>query len=169
MRDPNEDAQGPPGSILGKSADAVIVDDPVRDEPAPVKVSRELGSCGFCGAADLQVIRAFDPRVFEGWACPSCVLSGKTSERYPPEGDVMRPMVFVARALRGDQPFADLLKAADLQRENPELAAKMKAKLAKRMAPVAVINRKARRTADAVGRKKKKKKKAAKPAKKGDR
>ena len=80
------------------------------------RVSREQGTCDFCGARG-HVIIAYDPRAYDGRACPKCVIDGRTSERYDVNGGVMRPMVFVARALIGEQPFARMLKAAEEQRE----------------------------------------------------
>lgn len=90
------------------------------DTPTPkVRVRREIGVCGVCSLAGGQVIEAFDQRVYKGWACPDCVLSGRASE-FSPDHPVMRPIVFVARGIRGDQPFKDLLKAADIQRGDPQ-------------------------------------------------
>ena len=164
--DPKWEKAGLPEPINGDKMDGLMVmDDPMstrvdtekpppiragteKPQPGKVSVGRELGDCGFCEATGLQVIEAFDPRVYEGWACPDCILGGKASE-YPTIHKFMNPMVFVARALRGDQPFKDLLKAADLQKENPEAAVRLKKKMATRMAPVKVAgNRKQRRTAE---------------------
>lgn len=112
-----------------------------------VRVRRELGICSVCGAAGGQVIKAYDDRVYEGLACAPCVLSGKAST-FPPTHKAMRPIVFVARALRGDEPFASLLRAADIQSVNPREAQRLREKQAKRMGPVAVSpNRKAKRAA----------------------
>ena len=100
------------------------------DEAAPgpkVKVGRRLGDCGFCGDADLQVIKAFDDRIYRGWACPTCILTGVTNAQFKPDSREMSPIVFVARALRGDEPFKTLLKRADWQKANPKEAAQQKA------------------------------------------
>lgn len=80
-----------------------------------VRVSRELGTCDFCGDEG-HVIIAYDPRAYEGKACPNCVVGGRASGRYDVESGVMRPMVWVARGLLGEQPFAKLLEAAEAQR-----------------------------------------------------
>jgi hypothetical protein len=83
-----------------------------------VRVSRYQGSCAFCDFVGL-VIEGHDPAVMSKLACFQCVLGGKASS-FAPEHPAMRPIVFVARAMRGDEPFATLLKAAEKQRENPE-------------------------------------------------
>lgn len=83
-----------------------------------VRVSRYQGRCGFCPFEGL-VIEGHDPEVMTGLACPACVLGGKAS-RFAPEHPAMRPIVFVARAMRGDEPFRTLLESAEKQRENPE-------------------------------------------------
>lgn len=90
---------------------------PTEGEKA-VRVSRYQGRCGFCDFEGL-VIEGHDPDVMSQLACPTCVLAGKASS-FAPEHPAMRPIVFVARAMRGDEPFATLLKAAEAQRQNPE-------------------------------------------------
>lgn len=62
------------------------------------------------------MITAYSALVYPGKVCGPCILDGKASERFAPEHKAMQPMVFVARALRGDQPFAQLLAEADAQR-----------------------------------------------------
>lgn len=94
------------------------------------RVSRERGTCDFCGAEG-HVIIAYDPRAYDGRACPKCVIGGRTSERYDVKGGVMRPMVFVARALLGVQPFARMLKAAEEQREKERRKAERRASTTK--------------------------------------
>lgn len=80
-----------------------------------VRVERSRGVCVSCGATG-HVIAAYDPRVYKGRACPACVLSGKLSE-YPSDSAIMRPMVWVARGLLGEQPFARLLREVDTQKK----------------------------------------------------
>lgn len=99
------------------------------DKAAPgpkVKVGRQLGDCDFCGDTGLQVIKSYDDRVYRGWACPICVLAGVTNPRFRADSKQMAPMVFVAQALRGDEPFKTLLKRADWQKAHPEETAKQK-------------------------------------------
>lgn len=119
-------------------ADLVLVDDPILESVAAatdedprivtptddtgtrVKVSREIGTCDRCGAEEIQTIIAYDPAVYEGAVCATCVLAGKATESHGIDSEIMRPMVFVARALSGEEPYRTLLKAADEQRENPD-------------------------------------------------
>lgn len=133
-------------------------EDPIPHTPdkvTPVKVIREVGRCDYCDSVGGQVIGSYDPRVYTGKACPDCVLGGRASDRYRPDHSAMRPMVFVARALRGDEPFKTLLRAADLQKADPEGAERLRKK-ATRGRPLVMVapNRKMKRAAVARARSK---------------
>lgn len=65
------------------------------------------------------MIRAYDARVYDGRVCPECVMAGRASD-FPPNHAAMRPIVFVALALLGHEPFRSMLKAAEDQRRDPE-------------------------------------------------
>lgn len=116
-------------------------------EEVRLKVSRELGTCARCGAEGAQTITAYDSEVYEGEVCGPCVLSGKAAPDLEIESPLMRPMVFVAKALRGDEPFRTLLRAADDQRENPGKAAtvaavaRAKAKMERRLSSAGLLSR----------------------------
>lgn len=91
---------------------------PEPGEKNVVRVTREDGTCEVCGVAG-PVIRTHDDRVMNRLACSKCVLDGKAAN-FAPEHPAMRPIVFVARALRGDEPFRTLLASAEHQRAHPE-------------------------------------------------
>jgi len=126
----------------------------VNDRPGYAKTSRKTGDCDHCDVKGVQVIKAIDERIYSGWACPDCVLSGKISD-FAPEHGAMVPMVFIARALKGDEPYASLMAAADAQREDPIQAARAAQSVREKLADlrVDVANRKARRRAAAISRK----------------
>ena len=168
------------GFPLGESFPLIVIDDPIVERPDPpgtivvdslasppestrvdspkaVRVSRELGVCDFCLLAGGQVIRSHT-RVFDGLACPGCVLSGKASDKYPPHHESMRPLVFVARALRGDQPFKDLLRAAESQGAEPAATARAKARAVTNMKPTLVSGNRRQRRANQAARVKAKRK-----------
>lgn len=65
------------------------------------------GPCDRC-SRDRQLIYAFDDRVYEGGVCSECFLGGKACD-LSIEDPLMRPMLFIARALRGDEPFKSIL------------------------------------------------------------
>jgi hypothetical protein len=67
-----------------------------------IEVGFEEGTCSFCEAEDVDVIAAFDPRIYSGRACTRCVLLGATGRGA--EDPLMGPMVLLARALEGDVP-----------------------------------------------------------------
>lgn len=92
--------------------------EPPRPGETTVRVTRYQGKCGSCDFEGL-VIEGHDPDVMTGLACPDCVMAGRAS-RFAPEHPAMRPIVFVARAMRGEEPFRTLLESAEKQRENPE-------------------------------------------------
>lgn len=135
-----------------------------------VRVERELGDCDYCDATNLQVIGAFDESIYPGLACPKCVLSGETNSTYPPDHRAMSPMVFVAKALTGVQPYERLLRAADAQKADERKKAQVisldqERKRLKRLRDRGVVktgsatakpNRKQRRAARAVSKKGKK-------------
>ncbi len=74
------------------------------------------GICSFCGAGPGDMVGSYDPGVYEGLACADCILDGKTNKKFDPKSDAMAPMTFVARALKGDQPFKTYLDQADAQK-----------------------------------------------------
>lgn len=83
------------------------------------RVERSIGSCVVCHVPG-EIIHAFDERIYQGGACSNCILH-RTSELTSGQrldSRIMAPMVFVARALQGEEPFASVLRAADSQ--NPE-------------------------------------------------
>jgi hypothetical protein len=110
--------------VEGKGLDLFVVDDvlpdPPPDPPAEKsRVERSFGPCVVCHIPG-ELVHAFDERVYRDGACPDCLLH-RTSElttEYRLDSRIMAPMVFVARALRGEEPFASVLRAADSQ--NPE-------------------------------------------------
>lgn len=145
--------------------------------PAPgenaVRVSRYQGKCSTCDFEGL-VIQGHDDRVMSGLHCHTCVLAGRASS-YAPEHPAMRPIVFVARAMRGDEPFRTLLESAEKQRENPEAhraavernqraiaQAKQRAADLGQAQLAGKSGRAARRAAEAIGRKRTKNAKRAK-------
>ncbi len=103
-----------------------LIEESAAKEGDP-RVGRQLGDCGFCGDTDLQVIESYDQRIYTGWACHTCILTGTTSAEFPPHSLEMQPIVFVAKALRGDEPFKSMLKKSDWQKAHPEEAAAQKA------------------------------------------
>lgn len=82
-----------------------------------ITVPRERGICDYCGT-ETDLIGAYDPSIYDGLACAPCIVGGKTCDQ-PVDGELMRPMVFVAKAYQGVQPFARMLENADRQRGNP--------------------------------------------------
>lgn len=93
------------------------------DDPGPKVTTSEGEECAFCGVTG-TVIFAYDAKVYAGGACPDCVAKGVVSDEFGPEHRVMAPMMFIAQALRGVEPFATMKASADAQR----LAANRKAK-----------------------------------------
>ncbi len=87
-----------------------------------LKVSREIGTCDRCKTEEVHTITAYDPGAYEGRVCGPCILAGKATEDHEVDSPLMRPMVFVARALAGQEPYRTLLRAADEQRDNPAKA-----------------------------------------------
>lgn len=151
---------------------------PTDEDGTRIKVSRQIATCDRCGTADVQTVTAYDPSVYEGRVCGPCILAGKASA-HEVDAPIMRPMVFVAKALAGEEPYRSLLKAADEQRANPERAeeigkiAKARLKAEKRLRarglkserPRAPRNRRERRLANRQARKQNAKAKAVTKAK----
>ena len=100
-----------------------------QTEEAEVRVTRSRGRCERCGADPVDRVEAYDPRVYLGAVCAGCVLEGRASDRYGPDHAAMRPMVFVARGLRGEEPFRTLLLASDVQGGDPGAARALAAQL----------------------------------------
>lgn len=107
----------------GNRVDMMIVDDTTPEPPKKPaeksKVERSFGPCVVCHVPS-ELVHAFDERVYQGGACSDCLLH-RTSElttEHRLDSRIMAPMVFVARALSGEEPFASVLRAADAQ--NPE-------------------------------------------------
>lgn len=90
---------------------------PVRGStPGKPRVTvEEDAECAYCGAHG-TVIFAYDESVYGGGACALCVRDGKASATYEPEHKVMAPMLFLANALLGIEPFATIKANADAQR-----------------------------------------------------
>lgn len=87
----------------------------------PIRCERKIGKCDRCGA-ERMLIFAFDERVYEGGVCHDCFFKGKACD-LELEDPLMRPMLFLARALRGDEPFASILRSADSQSMDLEKSA----------------------------------------------
>jgi hypothetical protein len=85
-------------------------------EGGRVQVGRGVGDCDFCVAKNIDVIKSFDSRIYKGAACSQCVLEGRTNETFKPDSKAMRPMVYVAKANQGIEPFASAMAKADSQR-----------------------------------------------------
>lgn len=77
-----------------------------------VSVTRNKGTCVCCENPDQEIIFAYDPAIYEGGVCPDCILE-KVYELQPHELKLLSPMIFVARGLKGQQPFKDVLDAHD--------------------------------------------------------
>lgn len=98
---------------------------PTDENGTRLKVSRQIGTCDNCDTPDVQTISAYDPAVYQGRICGPCVLAGNATSEHDVDSPLMRPMVFVARALAGEEPYRTLLKAVDEQRADPERAAEI--------------------------------------------
>jgi hypothetical protein len=87
-----------------------------------ITVSRDFGTCIVCEKQG-EIVFAYDRKIYKdrsGGACPNCLIN-RTAEvsDFPKDSKVMQPVIFTARGLRGEEPFASLLRAADEQ--NPQL------------------------------------------------
>lgn len=158
-----DDNQTPPSNGGGSS---------VSDDKKRIRVTRKIGDCGYCDRVrNGSVIQAYDPDVFAGVACPDCVLEGKASAKFKPDAPEMRPVVFVAKALKGIQPFAKLLAAADNHREHPDEARAALARAQQQptigtrdlLRTTTTMNHAQRRRTEAIMRKQQKKAKKSKP------
>ncbi len=114
-------AEDPLRIVVDNDEDPRIVT-PTDEGGTRLKVNRKIGTCVRCGAEKVQTISAYDPAVYEGHACGPCILAGKAAPDHDVEAPIMRPMVFVAKALAGEEPYRTLIRAADEQRANPERA-----------------------------------------------
>lgn len=125
---------------------------PETEKRGEIRVSRFQGRCSFCDFEGM-VIAPYTPEVMNGeLACPDCILAGRTS-RFALKHPAMRPLVFIAKAMKGEEPFATLLKAAEHQRRDP---GSRRPNPAIRM-PTARPTRKQRRAAATVERRARKK------------
>lgn len=128
-----------------------------------VKVNRIRTTCARCGAEEIQCVEAYSPEAYTGAVCGPCILAGQASDTYAPEHPAMRPMVFVARALVGEEPYATLLRQADAQKKagargptNPRQTAHVLRQAVAKL-PGQPRNRRERRVAEARARHKPKK------------
>lgn len=121
-------ADNPLGIVVTGEEDPRIVTPDRAGDATRLRVNRRFGPCARCGE-ERHTIAAYDVKVYSGHVCGPCILTGKATEDHTVMSPIMRPMVFVARALAGEEPYMSLLKAADEQRDNPDKAAAQAATL----------------------------------------
>lgn len=125
-----------------------------EEKPQPSRVSRSIGKCDRCEVEPANLIKSYDPRIYKGEVCAKCLIEGKASIVFPPHHEVMKPMVYLALAYEGREPYRSYIERGQMKGETLALTiAKIDDRIAEIRASRPKQNRHERRRAKVLSRK----------------